>query len=113
MAAAFIGTGHRAVAAKQRGHVDGKTRIAHPAAETRDMRADARHLGHDDHGRARAGHVHLFGHAIERDLARGEIFEGDRLRSCCVCCRKGGHRLLSVLGKPALGAAVGKLRVSV
>src|SRR5262249_58365056 len=34
------------VPTEERGHVDGETRIANPSAETRDVRADARHLSH-------------------------------------------------------------------
>jgi hypothetical protein len=39
------------------------------------MRADTRHLRHDDDGRPRAGDVDDLGDAIERDVAAHEILE--------------------------------------
>ncbi|KAI1693233.1 hypothetical protein DdX_20788 [Ditylenchus destructor] len=38
---AFLRTGHGAVAAEERRHVDGEARVAHPACEARHVRADA------------------------------------------------------------------------
>jgi len=72
---ALVGFRHGAVAAEQRGHVNGKTRDPHPAGEARHVRADPRHLAHDDHRRARAGDVDASGCAIESEVAPGEIFE--------------------------------------
>jgi hypothetical protein len=71
----LVGARHRAVAAEQRRHVDRESRVAHPAGEAGHLRADAGHLGHDDYGRAGAGHVHPLRDAVERDRARGEVFE--------------------------------------
>src|SRR5262245_11018236 len=73
---AFLYGGHSTVATKQRGHVDGKAGIPDPASEARDMRADARHLGHDDHCRTFAGDPHFLGDAIERDSTRTEVLQG-------------------------------------
>ncbi len=46
----FLGSRHGAVAAEERRHIDSEAGIADPASKARDMRADAGHLGHDDHG---------------------------------------------------------------
>src|SRR5262245_20395733 len=64
------------VPTKERGHVDSETRIANPSAETRDVRADARHLSHDDYRRTRTRNMHDLGHVAERDLAPCEVVEG-------------------------------------
>ncbi len=72
---AFLGARHGAVAAEQRGHVDRKSGVSHPAGEARDLRADSRHLAHDDDRRSAAGDVHPPGHAVERDLAWREILQ--------------------------------------
>jgi hypothetical protein len=55
--------------------VDREPSVADPAGKACDMRTDARHLGHDDHTRSRAGDVHPLGHAIERDLATGKVLD--------------------------------------
>ena len=66
---------HRAVATEQRGQVYGEACIAHPPGETRDMRADAGHLRHDDHRRSGTAEVDHFHRAVERDLAFCKIAE--------------------------------------
>src|SRR5262249_20294357 len=73
---AFLDLRHGAVAAEQRGHIDGEAGVADPAAEASDVRADARHLRHDDHRWPGAGDVHHLGGAVERDRAVLEIVEG-------------------------------------
>jgi hypothetical protein len=72
---AFVGVRHGSVPAEQRRHVDREPGVAHPAGKARDVRADAGHFAHDDDRRSRAGDVHPSGHALERDLATGEIVQ--------------------------------------
>ena len=75
---------HGAVAAEQRGHVDRESGVAHPAGEARDMRADARHLAHDDHRRARpATYTRLVTPSSAISRAR-EILQRIVLASCSV-----------------------------
>ncbi|MNY15046.1 hypothetical protein D3C86_1482430 [compost metagenome] len=71
----LLGAWHRAISAKKRRHVDRETRIPHPAAEARDVGADARHFRHDNHGGTGSVDVHLLGHRIEGDRARSEILQ--------------------------------------
>ena len=47
---AFLNLRYGSVAAEQRRHVDREPGIADPAGEAGYMRADARHLRHDDDG---------------------------------------------------------------
>ena len=72
---AFVDLRHGAIAPEQRGHVDAEARIAHPAGEARDLRADAGHLGHHDHRRAPARHVHHLVDSVQHDLAMLEVIE--------------------------------------
>jgi transcriptional regulator GlxA family with amidase domain len=97
---AVLGNRHGAVAAEQRGHVDREARIAHPAGEARHMRADARHLRHDDDSRAAAGHMHGLRRVDQRHLPVGEILERVVLLHAAI-----GHWRSPCLTRPGLSRA--------
>src|SRR5262245_23879131 len=56
-------------------HEDGEAGVAHPAREARDVRRDAGHLGHHDHGRALARDEHELALAEEGQLLALEVLE--------------------------------------
>jgi hypothetical protein len=71
----LLGACDGAVLTKERGHVDCESRIANPSAETCDMGAYARHLGHDDDRWTRARYMHNLARAAECDLPVCEVVE--------------------------------------
>ena len=86
---------HRAVLPEDMRHIDGEARIADPAREPRDMRADPRHFGHHDHRRAAARHIDEPVGAEQADHPPVEIVE--RIVAIERTCR---HAFLSPRPRP-------------
>ena len=72
---ALLDIRHRTITAEQRRHVYGESCISNPAAEACYLRANARHLSHNDHCRAGASHVDHLRDAVQGNLAGIEVFE--------------------------------------
>jgi hypothetical protein len=65
----------RAIAPKQRRHINGKTSVANPTRKSRDVRADARHLSHHDDTRTTTRDIDSPRRALQGDKPPIKIIE--------------------------------------